>query len=44
MKNPSGLMRGRSEVVLDGEKRADGEIPLADDGATHEVEVTLRAG
>ena len=44
VKNPDGVMRGRSEVVLDGEKRADGGIPLVDDGATHDVEVTLRAG
>ena len=43
VKNPDGVMRGRSEVVVDGKACADGLIRLADDGARHRVEVTLRA-
>ncbi|NUQ21022.1 MAG: hypothetical protein HOQ09_08685, partial [Gemmatimonadaceae bacterium] len=44
VKNPDGVMRGRSEVIVDGKPCADGAIELADDGATHRVEVTLRGG
>ncbi len=43
VKNPDGLNRGRSDVVLDGAPIADAHIPLADDGAHHVVTVTLHA-
>ena len=42
VKNPDGLNRGRSEVMVDGQAVADAHIPLADDGAHHAVTVTLR--
>jgi cyclic beta-1,2-glucan synthetase len=39
--NPHGAERGVASVTLDGQPCADGTIPLADDGLTHEVVVTL---
>lgn len=41
VRNPEGLNRGRSAVTVDGASIADGQIPLADDGAHHAVTVTL---
>jgi cellobiose phosphorylase len=42
VKNPDGVQRGRSEVVVDGQPVADAQIPLGDDGGHHEVTVVLR--
>jgi cyclic beta-1,2-glucan synthetase len=42
VKNPDGVQRGRSEVVVDGATMADAHIPLGDDGAHHEVTIVLR--
>ncbi len=39
--NPSGVSTGVASVTVDGASCADGIIPLADDGATHEVLVTM---
>jgi cyclic beta-1,2-glucan synthetase len=41
VENPHGAERGVRGVTLDGRPCADGIIPLADDGRTHEVVVTL---
>ena len=38
--NPASVMRGVSRVELDG-KMLTGSIPLVDDGATHNVKITL---
>jgi cyclic beta-1,2-glucan synthetase len=42
VKNPDGVARGKSVVTVDGAAVEDGIVKLADDGATHTVEVTLR--
>jgi cyclic beta-1,2-glucan synthetase len=42
VKNPDGVNRGRSEVVVDGTTVPDAHIPLVDDGAEHVVSVTMR--
>jgi cyclic beta-1,2-glucan synthetase len=39
--NPGGVERGVRGVTLDGNPVADGAVPLADDGGTHEVRVTM---
>ena len=44
VRNPSGVSRGRPEVRINGDVVADGTIRLVDDGAKHEVVVTLLAG
>jgi len=44
VKNPHGVNRGRSEVVVDGTPIADAHIPLIDDGGEHVATVTLRKG
>jgi len=41
VENPSSVCRGVAEVLLDGKLLASGEIPLTDDGLTHQVRVTL---
>jgi cellobiose phosphorylase len=41
VENPNGVERGVREVTVDGTARADGVIPLADDGRSHEVRVLL---
>ena len=42
VENPHGVTRGVSSIELDGTLLASGmPIPLADDGATHQVRVTL---
>ena len=43
VENPHGVSRGVVSVGLDGQllDGADAVIPLADDGATHHVMVTL---
>lgn len=42
MNNPSGVSRGVTSVSLDGKMLAVGpNIPIADDGATHQVLVVL---
>jgi cellobiose phosphorylase len=42
VRNPDGVNRGRSEVVVDGTAVADAHIQLTDDGAEHAVTVTMR--
>ena len=42
IRNPDGLMRGRSEVSVDGVVVSGGAIALVDDGARREVVVTMR--
>ena len=44
VRNPDGVSRVKSTVTADGKAIADGGIPLVDDGAMHEVVVTLRSG
>jgi cyclic beta-1,2-glucan synthetase len=39
--NPEGISRGVVSVEADGQPVPDGEVPLADDGATHQVAVRL---
>ena len=39
--NPGGVMRGVSQLELDGKALTGVSIPLNDDGATHHVKVTL---
>jgi cyclic beta-1,2-glucan synthetase len=41
VENPRGVEHGVSEVVVDGQKRENKDIALADDGKTHEVRVVL---
>jgi cyclic beta-1,2-glucan synthetase len=42
VENPHGVTRGVSAVILDGQVLVDGAaIPLADDGATHQVRLVL---
>jgi len=41
VENPLSVCRGVAEVLLDGKPLASGEIPLTDDGLTHQVRVTL---
>ena len=43
VENPRGVSRGVARVELDGVALADtrAPVPLADDGATHRVRVTL---
>ena len=41
VENPSSVCRGVAEVLLDDKLLASGEIPLTDDGLTHQVRVTL---
>ena len=41
VENPRGVNRGVSHVTLDGQRLAEGRVPLTDDGATHEVVVGL---
>ena len=39
--NPQGVTRGVREIRLDGRILPDGEIPLVDDGAAHEVQILM---
>jgi cyclic beta-1,2-glucan synthetase len=39
--NPGAVMRGVTRIELDGKELTGTSIPLADDGATHAVKVTL---
>jgi cyclic beta-1,2-glucan synthetase len=41
VENPHGLSRGVASVELDGATQSDDEVPLSDDGQTHEVRVVL---
>jgi cyclic beta-1,2-glucan synthetase len=41
VRNPQGVTRGVREVRLDGRILPDGEIPLIDDGATHEAQIEM---
>ncbi len=41
VENPQGLSRGVVLVEVDGAAQTSGKIPLADDGASHEVRVVL---
>ena len=41
VENPRGVCRGVARIVLDGEEIAEREIPLADDGREHRIEVEL---
>ena len=43
VENPNGVSHGVSRISLDGKalQTGDAKIPLADDGATHQVEVVL---
>ena len=41
VENPHGFSHGVATVELDGAMQHDGEIPLTDDGQTHEVRVVL---
>ncbi len=42
--NPRGVNRGVARLELDGFARQDLRVPLVDDGATHDVTVTLLGG
>ena len=44
MDNPRGVNRGVERMTLDGEIVEGVSIPLADDGAEHDVVVTLLGG
>jgi cyclic beta-1,2-glucan synthetase len=44
VENPRGVNRGVEEVVVDGTRRDDLRVPLADDGITHHVRVVLLGG
>ena len=44
VKNPEHLERGRTAIHLDGQPLTDGEIPLATDGQSHDVNVTIVSG
>jgi hypothetical protein len=42
LENPTGVMKGVTEIMLDGQRQPDGQgIPLLDDGKVHRVEVKL---
>jgi cellobiose phosphorylase len=41
VENPHGVSGGVATVELDGAIQSDDEIPLTDDGQTHEVRVVL---
>jgi len=41
VENPHGFSRGVAGVELDGAVQADDDVPLTDDGQTHEVRVVL---
>ncbi|MFO7683795.1 MAG: glycosyl transferase family 36, partial [Chloroflexota bacterium] len=41
VKNPAGVQQGVAEIWLDGQPVADAQIPLQDDGQSHEVHVVL---
>jgi cyclic beta-1,2-glucan synthetase len=42
LENPTGVMKGVTEIMLDGQRQPDGQgIPLRDDGKVHRVEVKL---
>jgi len=41
VRNPRGVNRGVARVTLDGVELAEGRVPLADDGVTHEVIVAM---
>ena len=41
VENPQGLEHGVSRVLLNGQPCDQGQIPLADDGGTHQVSVML---
>ena len=41
VENPSGISRGVAEVWLDDVQQPAFEIPLADDGKTHQVRIVL---
>ncbi len=41
VENPDGVNRGVVRVELDGEQQANGSVPLAADGATHQVRVVM---
>lgn len=43
VENPSGVQQGVAEVWLDGQRLTGPQIPLHDDGQTHQVEVFLGA-
>ena len=42
--NPDGLMTGIRSITMDGMLLTDNLIPVADDGITHEVIVTMGGG
>jgi cyclic beta-1,2-glucan synthetase len=42
--NPRGANRGVAHVTLDGVRLPDARVPLLDDGASHEVTVTMIGG
>jgi cyclic beta-1,2-glucan synthetase len=44
VENPRGVCRGVVKVTIDGEETAEREIPLADDGREHRIEVVLGVG
>jgi cyclic beta-1,2-glucan synthetase len=44
VENPRGVNRGVERTLLDGSPVPDGRVPLADDGARHEVVVTMLGG
>ncbi len=44
VENPRGVCRGVVSVAIDGEETAEREIPLADDGREHRIEVVLGVG
>ena len=39
--NSAGMGRGVKSVELDGQPMSDGNVPLGDDGKTHNVRVRL---
>ena len=39
--NPHGVTRGVSQVILDGEALPTSDVPLLDDGSSHEVQVEM---
>ena len=41
VQNPAGVQQGVAEVWLDGERLPNPEIPLRDDGQSHQVAVVL---
>ncbi|HEY9226170.1 MAG TPA: glucoamylase family protein, partial [Gemmatimonadaceae bacterium] len=43
VRNPEGVSRGVTAVIVDGERQADGWIELIDDASRHSVQITLGA-